>query len=304
MLASKNLSLEDLWNGIHETIDLVPDILNNPAYRDYIRIVLLGSTGAGKSTLLHILIGEKIVTVKTKKGFVFMCPDSKIPDIAISDGVDSVIVIPGVYVDHKNKMIFIECPGNLDSEDPFQRILNAYSIHTVLKAGGKIKLLLVIKCEAFYSLRGRIAIDNFDIVEQLIPDKNILKQCLALAITKSHDEDEIPNFFTFLKSRNDEEQVWSIDYFLNEGKNEIFMVPKPEEEGDYNIFTDFDKAFKILRNHPADSPQIEIVLDEICINQMIILAKQLRNETDKTLEEFKMAIPSFYENEKNLSKDR
>lgn len=293
-------TLEVLCDAIQKTVDSVPTVINNPKYSDYIRIVLIGNTGVGKSTLLHILARDKMQVVCTEEDMLFVCPESKLPQIVIGGGAKSITVIPGVYVDEKNKFIFIDTPGLLDSVGVFQRILNAYSIHTVLKAGGKMKILFVIDRGAFYSKKGKNAIDNFEIISELIPDKNVLKQCLALAITKTQEEDEVMGFFNYLKSGEEEDLPWFIDYLMNDGKNEIILIPEPEDEGEYNRFTEFDKAFGILKHNPALSPKNKVVVDEDCVDQMKILAKRLKNQINHSIESFKAKVPSLYDNEKNI----
>lgn len=296
------LSLEDLFKGVRMTIENVQMILNNPKYLNYIRVVVIGTTGAGKSTLIHYFAHEKLIARKMHGQFELVCPESKIPEIVIGAGADSVTVVPGVYVDDVNKLIFIDCPGLLDSEGVHQRILNAYAIHTVLKIGGQIKLLLVMSGPSFFSEKGDAARNDLSCIDEMITNKNDLKKGLVIFITKTKPSETAKDFFEFLKSGEMEKPIWLIDYFLTEGGNDIVLVPAADKEGIYDKFNEYDRSIRLFKQNTLDSPDSKIVVDEDSKAQLGIFIKNMKNEADLALEKFKTKIPAFYENEKDLGK--
>lgn len=91
-----------------------------------------------------------------------------------------------------------------------------------------------------------------------------------------------------------------IDHFINEGKNDIFMFPKPNKEGIYDEFLDYDKSIKILSNNHINSSRISIFVDDDSKHMLITIVNLIEEKTRISIEKFKVEIQKIYEKKRDL----
>lgn len=160
--------------------------------------------------------------------------------------------------------------------------------------GGKISILVTLSRDSFRLEKGKIAKEILFQIENLIQNEEDIKKCISIAITKTEKTDTIENFFKFIKT---EESSWLVDYFMEEGKQNVFFVPKPDKEGVYNNFTDYEKAINIFKNNYVDSPNVDIVFDNQGISQINILTNSMIEEIKVLMIKFNGYIVNITDNE-------
>lgn len=193
-----------------------------------------------------------------------------------------------------NSLIFRKKKNNI------QKIINAFVIHSVVKSVGKMKLLLALPEYEFFVRRGALVKEFLLAIESTIPDIENLLSGIALVITKSDKNYEPESFLNFLQGEGSEQKILLIEHFINEGKNDIFMFPKPNKEGIYDEFLDYDKSIKILTNNHINPSRISIFVDDDCKHKLITIVKLIEEKTRISIDKFKVEIQKIYENKRDL----
>lgn len=296
----ESIYLTTILEILKQCADTILKNINNPELIDYAKVLVIGPTESGKTALIHLLAGDELISSKKKFGdYDLNCLKTTLIEYAIRGNY--IETLPKVYIDHKNKNIFIEFPDFLDNLNNIQKIINAFIIHSVFKSVGKMKLLLALPDSAIFACRGAIAKEFLLAIESAIPDKEKLFSGIALVITKSEKDYKPESFLNFLQGEGSEQKILLIDHFLNEGKNDIFMFPKPNKEGIYDEFLDYDKSIKILtNNHIINPSRISILIDDDCKHMLITIVKLIEEKTRISIEKFKEEIQKIYEKKRDL----
>lgn len=295
----ESIYLNTILEILKQFDDIILKNINNPELIDYAKVLIIGPEGSGKTTLIHLLAGDKLISSNEKYvDYELICPKTILIEYSIREYY--LKTLPKVFIDHKNKITFIEFTDYSENKNNIQKIINAFVIHSVVKSVGKMKLLLALPEYEFFVHRGALAKEFLLAIESTIPDIENLLSGIALVITKSDKNYEPESFLNFLQGRGPEQKNLLIDHFLNEGKNDIFMFPKPNKEGIYDEFLDYDKSIKILTNNHINPSRISIFVDDDCKHMLITIVKLIEEKTRISIEKFKVEMQKVYENKRDL----
>jgi len=252
------------------------------------RVLLVGSTGCGKTTLLHSLIGHNLVCTEESGMFLRLTPDDKM--FSVYHGADTETRIANIFHDKEHSVVYCDCPG-FCWNDPFQAVVNAYTFERLFKEPCKIKILLVMNVNELCCARGEMAKEAFDTVCKLVQDENGLQQSVGLVITQA--EKNVDVFMMLNRLRCLKWQNNLVDYFLDsaEGKEKVFVFPRPEKPGSYDLFADRNRVIDFVINAPSMvNPEHGIVFNERATSMISELVKQFHSEIKKALIKYVAAI--------------
>jgi len=236
-------------------------------YRDYTWVVLLGMCGAGKTTLLHILAGKRLV-VKFNEGSYTTYYDA---EEVLRDGDQEFIIgheahgetfVANIFVDKANKIVYVDCPGLLDT-DQRRRVINAFTIDYVLDQASNVKILLVLSGTdvGFRALDGQRCMQQ---LSRMIPDRRQLLQSAGVVLTRIHPRANPAEMLEELKKGlNNEEVLEFIDLFLSNGRKQLFSFPQAPESGyTDSCFPDKEKIQEFVKGPSVGKIEHAVVLDD------------------------------------------
>lgn len=298
----KKPQTEDIDSGFREVFDLEEKmeetqekvIKKSQENLDKARVVIIGPSGSGKSTLRNLLSNIELVYQENPKdifGEVFVIPrdSSFMKASGIGYGAEAVTFFPNLDVDNTNNVIYCDCPGFFDSHGPEREFINLHAIKALFKKPNKIKILVVIGADVFMTKngRGKGLVDVVKKLNDIFPDKNSLKDSLALVITHVDRKYTVETYEEALKGIL---QAWSneanldILEFLAQNPDRIFLFPNgkvgdkveiigKEKDKDLSAFLCDGKYVENLEFESKPSAEMEKYLEKISNT----LSESLRN---------------------------
>jgi len=282
-------------NFVPITLDVMKDGLNIASETlkqtlsdigpDSTKVLLVGLTGSGKTTLLHALVGKRLHGTVDKigrnllevvDGQQLIGKDGK--PYLISHKFVSETFTPNVWPG-ADKTIFLDCPGFYDT-DLKKRLVNAFAIDKILEYPGKVKILLVVS-EAQLEDRGTGAADAFQMLCDMFPNKDQLKQCLGVVLTKT-TEKCTPGKLMLLTGSQVGGDVLS---YLVQRTDKIFTFPKVQNMDEYH-FDDRDRLLRFLTIDAVDHPQHQVAIDDKTILHSQEATESFNKEKKNVFEEF------------------
>ena len=305
----KKPQTEDIDSGFREVFDLEEKmeetqekvIKKSQENLDKARVVIIGPSGSGKSTLRNLLSNIELVYQENPKdifGEVFVIPrdSSFMKASGIGYGAEAVTFLPNLDVDNTNNVIYCDCPGFFDSHGPEREFINLHAIKALFKKPNKIKILVVIGADVFMTKngRGKGLVDVVKKLNDIFPDKNSLKDSLALVITHVDRKYTVEAYEEALKGIL---QAWSneanldILEFLAQNPDRIFLFPNgkvgdkveiigKEKDKDLSAFLCDGKYVENLEFESKPSAEMEKYLEKISnalIGSMLNLNKSFGN---------------------------
>ena len=234
------------------------------SFKNFPRIILLGNTGSGKSTLTCSLTDQKTKVIE-KDGF------RSIEGNGIISGTTSGTREPSVYTSQELQLNFCDLPGFKDTGGMKQEIKNSFANDCMFdSSNGDVyfKILIVVSDSNLKSDRGEGIQSIFQRLEKMFPDIEEFKDKIGLVITQGSN-----NGINYIKALNDRPsdylRKWC-DYYLTDGKDNIFTLPKPSKEsiGKQYEFEDKDRLMDFVKND-------YIVLGNFVILLMINIEKKI-----------------------------
>ena len=200
------------------------------------RVLLIGVTGGGKTTLLYAIVGEKLIAKENEKtGFLYYDAVEPLSDgnqeFTIGNTTESETYIPNVWVDSSNKIIYVDCPGFLDTETD-RRLINAFSIDKVLSNAetvrANVKVLFVVS-EKQLSEKALTARQALDLISKMFPNEGQLRRAVGVVVTKTSSPRVKP--VGLLKQLQDRIDSGLLDKFISDGEQRVFSFPSPYDVG-------------------------------------------------------------------------
>jgi len=239
-------STEELVKKIKERVEAVEEATEGKLRgkdASWTRVLLVGVTGGGKTTLLHALIGRKLVAKENDEtGILYYDALEPLSDgdqqFTIGNGTESETYIPNVWVDSNNKIIYVDCPGFLDTETD-RRLINAFSMDKVLSnaeaTGAKVKVLFVVS-ENQLSEKGLTARQGLILISKMFPNIDQLKRAVGVVVTKTSPRAKPVGLLKKLQEGKADSAL--LDKFISDGDQRVFSFPSPSPYDPVGIPTD------------------------------------------------------------------
>lgn len=259
--------------------------------------VVLGTTGGGKSTLINYLVGSKIHVRwdQDQQEAILEIPK---PIMKVCHGLDSCTFAPEFYEDKTQNLVYLDCPGFLDSKGVVHEILNALSIQKAIKCASKVNFIVTVT-EAAISTRVGITElkSTIDSLESFAKDFEKFQDSILLVITKgkhSTIRDDIKYAEVHLKQallRSDlSEYQKKFIQFVVENKKFQFSFKSPVDEMDGQIISTEAKdkiALQIKQLKPVDKPsEFDIKISPDAKNRVTEFADLVNNNIKSSIEKF------------------
>jgi len=236
------------------------------AHKDYTWVLLLGVTGSGKTTLLHALAGKRLVGVEDEGCGIVLQAIEPLRDedgeFIISSSAVAETFLPNVWVDDENHIVYIDCPGFLDTTKSW-RLINSFIVDCVLNHAQNVKIELVVSHEQLTG-KGDGAREALDLITQMFPVESERNQAVGVVITKfdSSKRGTPVGLLTRLAKGSTGPTRQLLDRLLNAASDKIFTFPDVEDEGEYDLFTDRDNLIHSFQRNPVVNPKHEIAMDD------------------------------------------
>lgn len=202
-------------------------------------VVILGPTGSGKTILAHILAERQLRSTRIPHKGCRLDTDNPLPGFVIGHGGQAGTTFPAVWFDQHHNLLLADCPGFGDPEGAEQDILNAFSIHNLLKNRGNVKIVVAVK-EGDITGRATHFIKLLNDITGVFQNDQDLQRNLSFVVT--HQLDTQPNEFCPLLAQtvNDTPQLSlrsrNLLRFLAQNQNRVSSIPKaPQHEGPFNF---------------------------------------------------------------------
>jgi len=91
-----------------------------------------------------------------------------------------------------------------------------------------------------------------------------------------------------------------VEYFLSEGRDKVFVFPKPIEEGPYELFTDKERVLKFLQTQPVENPKHNVVVDLATLSCLMLLSGRYNEDISRKLVDFVGSIGKVYRKDMKL----
>lgn len=259
---NKIVTIENLAMNISNASKPISKIFEEKA--DFTRILILGNTGIGKSTMANALIGKKILVKKNNHDNLYLhCED---PSFEIGNQMISMTTIPNIYVDEIQRLIICDAAGFNDVRGPNQEIFNAFLIDQLFTSPCNVKILLVLS-EGDISIEGKgvKALENFQRLSRILPDKKQFKQSIGLVLSQINEEITPKKYLQQLMNGNPNEDIKKMSkFFISNSKSRLFSFPRAKYEhvDKVYIFKDRFRLLEFLHASPVHNPIHKVVLSE------------------------------------------
>ncbi len=274
---SAAVDLDELASNIKRSEDKVRGLISRE-HSGNTRVLVVGITGAGKSALVHSIAGRDLVVrevvrtgssgayrewnIDTPLGSEGESKAHLLPGFTIGHGTDSGTTMPGFWADPVNRLVFLDCPGFLDSRGGAQDVVNAFSVDQLLAPPCQIRILLALQqSEIEDGARGQEAASRLEKLCGLLPDMAQLTQSLCLVVTKKRGSLSTGDLLGRVSGKH------RLFDFLARNPERVFSFPYPEEREDaYRLFTDRERLIEHLRDQrpgwrPVENPEHRVALD-------------------------------------------
>ena len=264
--------IDEISRNIMETDLMIQKNLR--LHRCQHRLVLIGTTGNGKSSLANLIIGQRLKIDKNR--FDDMILTSSHAKFTMGSSMNPETTVPNVFYDKIHDILICDPPGFKDNrlKDHLQDIINAFAINELFTVPCKVSILLVTSADEINISggRGENFIEKIEQLSQMIPDKQKLKQCLGLVVSRPRKA--LAKYLESLTySNNPVVKEWS-QFFLNEIDFRVFGFPEPPESeiGNYYQLNDKEKIFQFVNAASIENPIHKVILSgDSLINLMKII---------------------------------
>ncbi|OMJ67683.1 hypothetical protein SteCoe_35083 [Stentor coeruleus] len=146
-------------------------------------VIFVGLTGAGKTTLYSLICGKNVKIIENPDdGSLIYDLENQHDFQKIGISTKSCTSIPNCK--QIDKILYVDTPGLEGNDGCSQQIINAFYIKKVFSISSKVKIVLVIDYGTISISRGKNLADLFDHLLELIPDEQILSNCMSILITR------------------------------------------------------------------------------------------------------------------------
>lgn len=238
--------IDEISRNIMETDLMIQKNLR--LHRCQHRLILIGTTGNGKSSLANLIIGQRLKIDKNRFDDIILT--SSHAKFTMGSSMNPETTVPNVFYDKIHDILICDPPGFKDNrlKDHLQDIINAFAINELFTVPCKVSILLVTSADEINISggRGENFIEKIEQLSQMIPDKQKLKQCLGLVVSRPRKA--LAKYLESLTySNNPAVKEWS-QFFLNEIDFRVFGFPEPPESeiGNYYQLNDKEKIFQFV----------------------------------------------------------
>lgn len=262
-------------------------------YPLYPRILIIGLTGSGKSCVAGCLSNKKIIIAKEGSNFI------QLKGEGIFGGCKAGTEKPEIYVDEKNELLYVDCPGFEDVDGMYNEIRNAFDDDNVLKKTEntlRIKILLVVSAPEFQTRRGRTVYDTILRMKRMFPNPESFRNKIGIIITKGDIDVPGKDYFSILEKRACPELKNWCDYFIAFHKEQVFTFPLASKEniGKQYTFNDYDRLMEFLQYDYIIDPKHEVALSSEALNELKAIKEEHLRSMMELLEELFLSINEQY----------
>jgi energy-coupling factor transporter ATP-binding protein EcfA2 len=200
-------------------------------------VIVLGPTGNGKSTLVNLLAGRQFIAQQANIGFR-VHTNNPLPGFDIQHQNIVGTVLPCSWYDQNNNTLFWDCPGFGDPRGAKAEIINAFSVHQLLKPNTKI--LLVAQEASLENDRATGFLKLLNELTALFPGNPYLKESLSVIISRQQNAHNIPGYLRDdILPLTQQQQVYiappvrELIQFLVTHPERISFFPRPVAPGQY-----------------------------------------------------------------------
>lgn len=225
-------------------------------------VVILGPTGAGKTVLAHILAGQPLNVIRVPLRGLRLNTNNPLPGFEIGHGCQAGTSFPAIWYDQNHNLFFADCPSFGDPGGAEQDILNAFSIHHLLKNQENVKIVVAIKEEEMTGTLNHL-IKLLNDITGIFQNAQELQNNLSFVVTALTDiqPQEICELLTEISRTTPQlgVQPKNLLDFLAQNPHRVSSIPKAQLEGPFDFNAQLVQGI-VHNSRYVSNPQVKMAV--------------------------------------------